>query len=284
MARFRKSVAGAEPRRIDVTDWLQLEGRTVLVTGAAKGLGRTIAFKLVEQGASVIGVDIDPPDGGHDEGVRWVKADLALESEIEAAADQAVGDDSPLHGLVLNAGIQAGGSVADSTTAFWDEIQAVNVRGAFLLLRRLWPSLIAADFPRVVATASTSSFASEIGNAPYIASKHALLGLVRAAALEGQPHDLLVNAVGPAWMRTVMGESSNAELADYAEQVGISFEELMKALLRRQGERMIDPDAVADLILFLVSPRLNDVTGTIVPVDRGATLDTSFRDHLGNVV
>jgi 3-hydroxybutyrate dehydrogenase len=236
----------------------RLEGKVACVTGAAGGLGVTIVAVLEREGALVVPVDL------HGEGCLHLDAgtDDGNRAMVEAALER----HGRLDALVLNAGAQHVAPLPEHSEAEWDRLFDVMVKGPWLAMKHAWPH-VARPGGRVVVTASGSSFIAERYKSAYVAAKHAVLGLVKVAALEGGPLGMTANAVGPGWMRTPMVEN---QLADQMRLHGRTRQEVIESMVDRHPvKRFVEPEEVASTIAFLASDEASGINGSFVPVDLG---------------
>jgi 3-hydroxybutyrate dehydrogenase len=235
-----------------------LAGRVACVTGAAGGLGVAIVEALEREGAVVVPVDLH--------GEACLHLDVATDAGNRAMVAAALERHGRLDVLVLNAGVQHVAPIPDFPEAEWDRVFDVTVKGPWLALKHAWPHL-ARPGGRVVVTASGSSFIAEQYKSAYVAAKHAVLGLVRVAALEGGPLGMTANAVGPGWMRTPMVEN---QLAEQMRLHGRSREAVIASMVDRHPvKRFVEPAEVADTIAFLAGDRASGINGSFIPVDLG---------------
>ncbi len=188
-------------------------GKVAVITGGAGGMGRAVATRLLDEGARVVLVDRDAEAlerAGRDlGGVVTVLADVAEEASVRDYVRRAVAAGGAIDLFFNNAGIE--GRVAPITeqgAADFDRVMAVNVRGAFLGLREVMRQMRRQPSGgAIVNTASMGGLRGGLNFSPYVASKHAVVGLTRCAALEGAPHRIRVNAVAPGHIDTRMARS-----------------------------------------------------------------------------
>jgi 3-hydroxybutyrate dehydrogenase len=237
--------------------------RVALVTGAASGIGRAIATRLVNDGWAVVGVDVKPDGDG-------VAADLTTREGNRAAVDAALERHGRLDALVPNAGFQHVAPVADFPEDRWDALLALLLTSPFLLAKYAWNALRESGDGRIVVVASAHGLTASPFKAGYVSAKHGVLGLVKTLALEGAADGILASAVCPAYVRTPLVE---AQVADQAKAHGLPEERVLEdVILERQAvKRLIEPEEVADVVAFLLGPGGRSFTGAPVVMDLGWT-------------
>ena len=236
-----------------------LSGRVAIVTGAAGGLGSATVRALRQAGATVVPVDV------HGDGC--LIADVATAEGNRRMVDVALERHGRLDILVLNAGAQAMNPIASYAGADWDRLMNLMVKGPFLAMKFAWPQLTRQPGGRIIVTSSTAGLVGAPYKAAYVAAKHAVLGLVKVAALEGAEAGLTANAVAPGWMRTPLAEN---QIRDHMRLRRISREDVTASMTAEQpARRFVETTEVAGLITFLAGPGGAAINGACIPVDTG---------------
>ncbi|MGE3620386.1 MAG: SDR family NAD(P)-dependent oxidoreductase [Acidimicrobiia bacterium] len=243
----------------------ELDGKVAIVTGAAQGLGAAVCDVFVREGATVVVTDVQAEEGRATAGRLGDRASfLDLDVTDEASWQQAVDEVQARHGrvdvLVNNAGMVGGRPLGDTTPEVWARTVAVNQTGPFLGCRAVVPGMVAAGGGAIVNVGSTMSVRGRSDNTGYTATKHGVLGLTRALALEVAPFGIRVNAVVPGAMRTPMFDSRVGDAADeFAAQLPI--------------RRLSDPHEVAEVVSFVASSRASFCVGATFVADGGMTVN-----------
>jgi 3-hydroxybutyrate dehydrogenase len=242
--------------------------RSAIVTGAASGIGRAIASRLVADGADVLAVDLEPDDDDGP-GVPFA-ADLTTRDGNRAAVDAARERFGRLDTVIANAGFQHVAPVAEFPEDRWDALLALLLTSPFLLAKHAWPSLVEAGDARFVAIASAHALAASPYKAAYVAAKHGVLGLVKTLALEGAEDGVLATAVCPGFVRTPLVE---AQIDDQARAHGMDPERVLEEVIvaPHAVKRLLEPDEVAETVAFLLGPGGRGFTGAAVTMDLGWT-------------
>tara|TARA_R110002110_G_scaffold5179_6_gene26624 strand:+ start:2854 stop:3624 length:771 start_codon:yes stop_codon:yes gene_type:complete len=249
-----------------------VDGLTVVITGAAAGIGRATALCFAAEGAQVVVSDIDR-DGGAETVTLiekaggkaiLVPADVSKPVDVSALIDHAVSTYGKIDCAVNNAGIEGKiAPFAQQPDDNFDAIISVNLKGTFLCLKAEIAAMLKSGGGTIVNLSSVAGLIGFPGLSPYVASKHGVVGLTKNAALEYAKSGIRVNAVCPGGIDTRMLDS----LAEQATGGAQTTAEMMDPL--HPIGRIGTPQEVAELIVWLCSPRASFVTGAIVPVDGG---------------
>jgi 3-hydroxybutyrate dehydrogenase len=236
-----------------------LSGRVAIVTGASGGLGTATVRALRRDGATVVPVDV------HGDGC--LIADVATAEGNRRMVDLALERHGRLDILILNAGAQAMNPIVSYAEADWDRLMDLMVKGPFLAMKFAWPQLTRQPGGRVIVTSSTAGLVGAPYKAAYVAAKHAVLGLVKVAALEGAAAGLTANAVAPGWMRTPLAEN---QIRDHVRLRGLCQDDVIAGMVAEQpAQRFVETAEVAALITFLAGDGGSAINGACIPVDTG---------------
>ena len=242
-------------------------GRKAIVTGAASGIGRAIAKALIEDGAQVLAVDLEPAGDGPGEPFA---ADLTTREGNRAAVERAVAAFGGLDTIVANAGFQHVAPIAEFDEDRWDALLAILLTSPFLLARYGWPALTESGRGRFIAIASAHALAASPFKAGYVSAKHGVLGLVRTLALEGADAGITTAAVCPGFVRTPLVEG---QLASQAEAHGMDQDQVLEDVILAPHaiKRLIEPAEVAEAVRYLLGPGGGAFTGAPLIMDAGWT-------------
>jgi 3-hydroxybutyrate dehydrogenase len=238
-----------------------------LVTGAAGGIGRAVAERLVDDGWQVLSVDRVAAEDGPGEMFR---ADLATREGNRAAVAAALERFGRLDAVVPNAGFQHVAPVEEFDEDSWEALLSLLLTSPFLLAKYAWPALRRSGNGRVVVVASVHGLVASPFKAGYVSAKHGVLGLVKTLALEGAPDGIRVSAVCPSYVRTPLVEQ---QVADQARSHGIAEERVLEdVILAPQAlKRLLEPGEVADAVAYLLGPGGAAFTGAPLVMDSGWT-------------
>jgi NAD(P)-dependent dehydrogenase (short-subunit alcohol dehydrogenase family) len=250
---------------------MTLEGRVALVTGAGRGIGRATAARLAAAGATVVAVarSADELDAlAVETGALAVRASVQTADGCAQIVERARELAGHIDILVNNAALGSAGEreVAAQSSERWRETMAVNIDAPFELTRRLLGAMIERRWGRVVMVCSLASLRGGVapGMSAYATSKHALLGLTRAVAVEVAPYGVTCNAVLPGSVRTATAER---KVAEEAHAAGTTIDEAWAArAARTTAGRLVEADEVAAAIAFLASEEASAINGEALPV------------------
>jgi NAD(P)-dependent dehydrogenase (short-subunit alcohol dehydrogenase family) len=250
-----------------------LDGLHALVTGAGRGIGAAIARTLADSGAAITLLGRSRTDlesaAADLHGVRS-SCQVADVSDVEAvrtavaAARAALG---PVTVLVNNAGQALSASLGKTGDALWHSTLAVNLSGTFYCMRECLPDMLSAGFGRIVNIASTAGLAGYPYVSAYCASKHGVIGLTRAVALETARHPITVNAVCPGYTDTDLVREAAGKISAVT---GRKLEDALLAMTKSNPQgRLVQPDEVANAVAWLCMPGSESVTGQSIVVAGG---------------
>ena len=249
-----------------------LEDRLALVTGGGRGIGAAIARRLAAQGARVA---VAGRTGADIEAVAAEIGGVAIEADLGAAGGVAAlagrcRELGRVSVLVNNAGVADSAPLSGTDDAMWDRALAVNATAPFGLCRELVPAMVEDGWGRVVNVASNAGVSGYAYTSAYCASKHALVGLTRALAVELARTGVTVNAVCPGWVDTGMADRA-AERS--VEKTGRSPDEARAALEKMSPQRrMITPEEVAHAVAMMCADEARGMHGQAIVIDGGQVL------------
>jgi len=249
-----------------MTALFSLEGRTAMVTGASRGLGRSIALGLARAGASLVMAarDADKLEETAEEvrslgtTVRTIAFDLADLDAVQAATNQLIADKQKIDILVNNGAIGGWGALHSSTLDHWENMFDINVSSMYLLCRDISKGMVERKWGRIINFGSYVSFTGRPNLSAYVASKHAVLGLTRAIAADLAPAGVTCNAIAPGFFDTDMA----APTVGHPQRAKI-FRDTIAFGEFGNPEEMVGP------VQFLASEASRYITGHMLPVDGG---------------
>ncbi len=252
-----------------------LAGRHALVTGGGSGIGAAIATALAANGAriTVLGRNAEKVQSlaatlpNH---AQAVTADVTDGDAVSAAVQKAVDEAGLIDILVNNAGQASSAPLAKTDLQLWQRMLAVNLTGSFLCLRAVLPGMLERNWGRIVNVASTAGLVGYRYTAAYCASKHGVIGLTRAAALEVASRGVTVNAVCPGFTETDM---LGATIDNIVAKTGRTPEQARAELARGNPQnRLIQPEEVADAVLWLCGTGSAAINGQSISVSGGEVM------------
>jgi 3-oxoacyl-[acyl-carrier protein] reductase len=250
-----------------------MRGSVAVVTGGATGLGRAISIEFARRGVNVGFNYLNLPDRdlsaqavltetalrAFGVGVYGAACDVRDSAAVEKFVAAVKAELGGVHYLVNNAGIAHDGALWRLSDDAWRNVLDTNVTGAFHCIRAVAPTLRKQRYGKIVNVASHQAYTPGFGIANYAASKAALVGLTRSAAVDLGPSNINVNAVAPGFVRTEMIARLPPEVVERAEK---------ESLLNRVAE----PEDIANVVAFLCSEEARHITGQVIVVDGGLTL------------
>lgn len=257
---------------------MRLQGKTILVTGAAGGIGQATCRKLVAEGARVLAVDVAGAFGGaaadaaqdiwRNAKVSVLEGDVTDAEALSALATRVREEFAGLDGLYINAAILRYGTVLGSSPEAYQKTMDVNVTGAWNTARAFAPLMIGRGSASIVITSSVGGFRGSYGAAAYTVSKHAVIGLMRSLARELGPKGVRVNSVHPSLVDTPM---TRIDVEAPEEGIVTGFDEKAAIYGARHALPVsyIEPQDVANAVAWLLSDEARYISGVTLPVDAG---------------
>lgn len=248
-----------------------LQGRRAVITGGGTGIGLACARDLAAQGAEVIlmarNLERLQQAASEISGARAVQLDVTEDASVEAAFTEAR-EGGTIDILINNAGIAAASAFHKTTIEEWRRIQAVNVEGLVRCSLAVVDDMRKADYARIVNIASIAGLRGGAYISPYVASKHAVVGLTKSLSLEYAHTQLTVNAICPGYVDTAIVDNS---IANIMAKTGRSREDALAELTKNNPQgRLITPEEVAEAVTWLCSPLSASVSGQAIMVSGGA--------------
>ena len=241
------------------------ENRVALITGAARGIGATIALALAAEGTDIAVVDYGEKSAAEEtlakiaeRGVRvaYYRCDVSDFAAAKATADAVVKDFGKIDILVNNAGVTADKLLVRMEEEDWDRVININLKGCFNMIKHVTPYMMRKRYGRIVSISSVVGLMGNAGQANYSASKAGIIGLTKTVAKEFAPRGVTANAVAPGFIKTAMTDALSEE----------QKQAMYKLIpLGKLGET----EDIADAVLFLVSDRARYITGEVLRVDGG---------------
>jgi 3-hydroxybutyrate dehydrogenase len=255
-----------------------MKGKVAIVTGGASGIGFAIARSFANAGAHCVLADLDARTGetalaeierSGEKGL-FVATNVARSADVQSAVAATIERFGRLDILVNNAGLQHIAPIADFPEERWDCLIGVILTGAFLCCKYSLPHMIRQKWGRVINIASLHGKVASPYKVAYISAKHGLLGLTKVLALEAAEHNITSNAICPAYARTPLVEK---QIDEQARRHQISRDDVVRKIMTEPAaiHRLLDPDEVASLALYLCSDAAAGITGAAIDIDLGWT-------------
>lgn len=251
-----------------MSEFLSLEGRTAIVTGGARGIGKAIAERLAAGGANIVIVDLrmelaeeTATEIATKLGVETVaiEADVSNQESVKAMVKSAVDKFGKVDILVNNAGITRDGLVMRMKEEDWDMVLNINLKGAFNCAQALARPMMKARYGRIINISSVSGVTGQAGQANYSSSKAGMIGLTKALAKELGSRNITVNAVAPGFIETVLTHDLPEEIKDISMKL---------TPMGRFGQ----PEDIANAVAFLAAEESSFITGVVLQVDGGMVM------------
>ena len=241
------------------------ENRVALITGAARGIGATIALALAAEGTDIAVVDYGEKSAAEEtlakiaeRGVRvaYYRCDVSDFAAAKATADAVFKDFGKIDILVNNAGVTTDKLLVRMEEADWDRVININLKGCFNMIKHVTPYMMRKRYGRIVSISSVVGLMGNAGQANYSATKAGIIGLTKTVAKEFAPRGVTANAVAPGFIKTAMTDALSEE----------QKQAMYKLIpLGKLGET----EDIAEAVLFLVSDRARYITGEVLRVDGG---------------
>ena len=252
------------------------EGKAAIVTGGGGGLGRAIAVALAEQGAAVAISDLDPEAAGvvagevEARGARAlaIETDVSQKSSVEAMVAGVLKTFGRIDILVNNAGLQYVSPIVEYPEERWDTLIGVMLTGTFFCTQAALPSMLSRRSGRIVNISSVMGRIGAPYKSAYCAAKHGIIGLTRSVAVEVAEQGITVNAICPGVTGTAIVEG---QLDDLAKHHDLDREEVLDKIFFPDipQKRILEPDEIAQCVLYLVSDGAQAITGQAINVSAG---------------
>jgi NAD(P)-dependent dehydrogenase (short-subunit alcohol dehydrogenase family) len=254
------------------------KSKVVLVTGGSGGLGQAIARSFARAGFSVVitarsaeRLKVAAQEiSSEDAAVVALLCDIAQKEQVEALREKIRSEMGIVQILINNAGLARAASFLDMDDNLWNETLKTNLTGTYHCCKAFLPGMITAGWGRIINIASTTAKVAYSHVAAYTASKHGVLGLTRALALETARLGITVNAICPGYLNT---ERTRENAQRMAEKTGKNAQDILDVFARSSPQkRLIEPEEVANLALLLASDAMGGMTGQAINVDGGAVM------------
>jgi 3-hydroxybutyrate dehydrogenase len=245
---------------------LDLTGRSALVTGAASGIGRACAGRLAHAGASVTVLDLEG------DAAKKVAGEIGGEALQADLSDYDVLDSLEVDAdiIVNNAGLQHVSPIEEFPPERFSLILRIMLEAPFRLIQKALPGMYEKGWGRIINISSVHGLRASPYKSAYVSAKHGLEGLSKTVALEGGPRGVTSNCINPAYVKTPLVEK---QIADQARTHGIPEDEVIEKIMLTEPaiKRLIEPEEVAELALFLCTKEASFINGSSIVMDGGWT-------------
>ncbi len=257
---------------------MRLDKKVGIVTGAASGIGLAIAEAFAKEGANVTIADLNEEGGKKAvEGIQklgrdalFVKTNVTKREDCKRLIDETVKKYGRIDILVNNAGIQNVAPIVDFPEDKWDLLIGIMLTGTFLCTKYALPYMIKQKGGRIINMSSIHGLVGAKYKSAYVSAKHGMIGLTKVTALEMLEHGITANAICPTFVRTPLVDK---QIDDQAKAHGIPREEVLEKVILAEApmKRMLEPEEVAELTVYLASDLARNITGAAIPIDEGWT-------------
>jgi len=257
---------------------MRLDGKVGIVTGAASGIGLAIAEAFAKEGADVTIADLDEEGGkkvveeiqqlGRD--ALFVKTNIEKPEDCKRLIDETAKRFGRIDILVNNAGLQYVSPIIDFPEDKWDLLIGVMLTGTFFCTKYALPYMIQQKSGRIINMSSIHGLIGAKFKSAYVSAKHGIIGLTKVTALEMLEHGITANAICPTFVRTPLVDR---QIDAQAKAHGIPREEVLEKVILAEApmKRMLEPEEVAELAVYLASDLARNITGAAIPIDEGWT-------------
>ncbi len=257
---------------------MKLDGKVGVVTGGASGIGLAIVEGFVKEGAKVTIADLDEEGGRKTvEGIHklgrdalFVKTNVTKRDDCRRLMDDTVRKFGRIDILVNNAGLQHVAPITEFPEDKWDLLIGVMLTGTFLCTKYALPYMIQQKSGRIINMSSVHGLIGVKFKSAYVSAKHGVIGLTKVTALEMAEHGITANTICPTFVRTPLVDK---QIDDQAKAHGIPREEVIEKVILAEApmKRMLEPEEVAELVVYLASDSARNITGAAIPIDEGWT-------------
>ena len=249
-----------------------LNGKVALITGGAGGFGRAIARAFAEQGSRVVLTDLrqDGEDVAREVGGSFLQADISDGEQVRDLCARVVELEGGVDVLVNNAGYQHIDPVDEFSEETWSTMIEVMLIAPFRLTKRLVPGMKERGWGRIINMSSIHGLVASPYKSAYVAAKHGLVGLTKTVALEVGDFGITVNAICPGYSRTPLTEM---QIEDQARTRGMQVQDVIEKVMLEPAaiKRLVEPEEIAQLSVFLASEHARSITGAAYAIDGGWT-------------
>ena len=243
-----------------------LQGKSVLITGAASGIGKACAIAFADSGAHVIAVDLDI----HLLGKLESKNNIEIMEADLTSPEKFFPNNLEIDILINNAGIQHVSPLEEFSMEKADAMLALMLRTPFYLIQKSLPSMYSKDWGRIIGISSIHGHIASPSKSAYVMAKHGMEGLHKTVALEAGAHGVTANTIAPAYVRTNLLEK---QIDDQAHVNKLTADQVINEIMLAPAaiKRLIEPEEIANMALYLCGPNSNSISGTSIVIDNGWT-------------